>query len=666
MTKTQRSAFAGPRTTRTLAIVLAIALVLTCGAPAHAAKGVSPYLPLNLSPEIERQIEQVLALAGQPVIRRPIAAATVQEALPRACKVDLALCKSVERYLRRYMQGWGVTDASVEAGSSADSTQPIPNRRGQPWDSEWDAAARAYWQPGDYLILSAGGATHRGDSTPAGSMLSVGTEYMQIDVGWREHWLSPMSDSSFLISTEAPTMPSVTISNYRPVTGLGLQYEFFVAEASSQSNILNGDGVTEGKPHLAGLHLAAEPFSGWSFGVSRVMQYGGGGRRDSLRDLLKAFFDPTNYDNVSSVNDDQFGNQVASITSSLVIPGRVPFTAYVEYAGEDTVRNRMHLLGNAALSVGARWPSLPGNLDLTLEASEWQNAWYVHPIYPDGMTNKGLVTGHWFGNQRIKGDDVIGHSAMVRLGWRPWFGGQMSLRYRMLRNDSYSPPDYHDAHEASISYARAWGHIVAGAEVMTGRDVFGADLSQGRVFVRWSELPDVTGSSSISPATSLFETGDAEVFVDVGVNATQVAVDEYANPSPDTTSVRAAGHLGIGVRRIGEGRSDFGARIELDDIEGELLTSVRMIDYRYRFKGSLAASFFLGASRYDLATPAYGLYYGLGVQWRNVLEGWDLNLDGRFAEKVSRDYVLPNDPDSDRRNAYYDIYGVSLYFSRRF
>jgi hypothetical protein len=54
------------------------------------AHGVTPYLPLNLEPEIEAQIERVLILAGKPVMRRPIAAATVLDALPKACRVDQA------------------------------------------------------------------------------------------------------------------------------------------------------------------------------------------------------------------------------------------------------------------------------------------------------------------------------------------------------------------------------------------------------------------------------------------------------------------------------------------------------------------------------------------------------------------------------------------------
>ena len=55
-----------------------------------------------------------------------------------------------------------------------------------------------------------------------------------------------------------------------------------------------------------------------------------------------------------------------------------------------------------------------------------------------------------------------------------------------------------------------------------------------------------------------------------------------------------------------------------------MLLGVRALDYRYRFANPLALSFFLGASRYDLATPAYGYYLGAGVQWRDILPGFDL------------------------------------------
>ena len=77
------------------------------------AGGVTPYLPLNLEPEIESQIERVLILGNQPVMTRPIAAATVLKALPKACKVDAALCERVQRYLARYTHSSALDRKSV-------------------------------------------------------------------------------------------------------------------------------------------------------------------------------------------------------------------------------------------------------------------------------------------------------------------------------------------------------------------------------------------------------------------------------------------------------------------------------------------------------------------------------------------------------------------------
>ncbi len=54
------------------------------------------YLPLNLEPEIERQIERVLILADEPMLKRPFAVELVKHALPQACKVDKPLCTKVQ------------------------------------------------------------------------------------------------------------------------------------------------------------------------------------------------------------------------------------------------------------------------------------------------------------------------------------------------------------------------------------------------------------------------------------------------------------------------------------------------------------------------------------------------------------------------------------------
>mgnify|MGYP006188566547 FL=1 len=61
-----------------------VAALLTVGAlPVLAHQGISPYLPLQLSPEIESQVAQLLINAGEVQLSRPVRAATVKRALSR-------------------------------------------------------------------------------------------------------------------------------------------------------------------------------------------------------------------------------------------------------------------------------------------------------------------------------------------------------------------------------------------------------------------------------------------------------------------------------------------------------------------------------------------------------------------------------------------------------
>ena len=133
-----------------------------------------------------------------------------------------------------------------------------------------------------------------------------------------------------------------------------------------------------------------------------------------------------------------------------------------------------------------------------------------------------------------------------------------------------------------------------------------------------------------------------------------------------TESLGIAPHFAIGARRAVSERSDLGVRAEIDDIDGDMLFSVRALDYRYRFRNPLALSVFLGASRLDLATPAYGYYYGAGVQWRNLLRDVDVGLDLRYGDKIARDKLLPSDPPSTKRpDSFYDLTGATLSLSYR-
>jgi Capsule assembly protein Wzi len=651
-------------------------LLLIVQAQAFAG-GVTPYLPLNLEPEIESQIERVLILGNQPVMTRPIAAATVLKALPKACKVDAALCERVQRYLARYTHSSGLTHASVEGAHGTGVNDTLPNSYGMGSKSTWEASAQAYWQPSDYILAEVGGVGYEGRTNFTGSMLSIGGSYAQLDLGFRPHWWSPLSDSSMLMSTEAPTMPSVTLSNYEPFTPLGIRYEFFDERMSKSNHIAfeEPDGTfidKTGNPLLFGAHLSIEPVSGWSFGVSRLLQYGGAGRPESLTDLAKGFFNPSGADNIGSdlSFNNQFGNQQAAFSSSFIFPGKVPFVVYADYAGEDTSHGKNYLLGNSALSVGIHFPRIFERFDLTVETSEWQNSWYVHNLYLDGMRNDGFVTGNWGADQRTFLNSVGAHSGTVRLGWNATFGGLLELRYRVLQNDNYDQFQYSRYHEFTVDYSRPWKGAIVGGEVDVGKDSFGANFSRVAAFVRYDD-PHSTGLGS-AMADAFSGSGESddksgnEIFVDAGVNFYQVTADLENSNDKTTDPTKEGYHFAVGARRAVSDHNDLGTRVEVDDVEGHSLIGIRLIDYRYRFKGPIALDAFLGAARYALGTPAYGFYYGVGAQWRNVLPGWDVGVDLRYDDTLARDHLLPSDPQGPRPDSFYYVLGAVFSVSYHF
>jgi len=650
--------------------------MLTALARSAAADGVSAYLPLSLEPEMERQIERVLILADEPILKRPFAVALVEDALPQACRVDKPLCTKVKRYLQRYTRDYAVTHASATGALTHDRDGGVvPDAHGLPVRSDWELSAQGYVQPNDYVLLSGGAIAYKGRSEPTGSMLSLGFNWAQLDIGYRDHWWSPATDSSMLISTEAPSTPSVTVSNYEPLTRLGFQYEFFLTRLSQPGgNILYNDVLSSGSPRLFGTQFSIEPFSGWSIGLNRFLEYGGGsGLPDSARFLLRDFFKP------SGLSQTQ-GNQQASYVSRFLFPGKTPFAVYFQYAGEDNSNGGSYLLGNAALTAGLDVPRIARYFDVTYEFSEWQNIWYVHNIFLDGMSDHGLVLGNWGADQRNFGDGVGARSQMLRVGWEPPFGGYLEERVRTLANQTYFGGDsrvysaanpafpYHRYLDVTLRYSRPWKDMTVGGELFGGRDIDGKSFSRLSAFVRYGGDERTRDDGSLnedSYAGAPHEHG-AEVFVDAGMNVNRVRADVEPGIPITTSQWGFDPHIGVGARRAVSANNDLGVRLELDEADHHSLIGVRALDYRYRFTDWFAAGLFVGVARYNLATPAYSMYYGVGVLWRNILPKWDLGADFRHAQNVARDHVLASDPQGPRPDSFYKIDTGLLYLSRRF
>jgi hypothetical protein len=157
----------------------------------------------------------------------------------------------------------------------------------------------------------------------------------------------------------------------------------------------------------------------------------------------------------------------------------------------------------------------------------------------------------------------------------------------------------------------------------------------------------------------------AEPFVDLGLNSSRVEA-RIANQDAVGVTNTTGLHFGVGVRRELPKGGNIGVRLELDDIDSNVLLAIRALDYRYNLSQRLGLNAFAGAARLNLATPAYGYYFGGGVQLKDLRPKWDLSIDLRYGDKIARDNLLPTDPQGGSPDNFYDLTGISIYLSRRF
>ena len=399
------------------------------------AGGVSAYLPLNLEPEMERQIERVLILADEPILKRPFAVELVLAALPQACKVDKPLCTKVKRYLQRYSRDYAVTHASATGAVTHDNDGGVvPNSHGLPVNSSWEFSAQGYVQPNDYVLLSGGAIAYSGRTVPTGSMLSLGFNWAQLDIGYRDHWLSPATDSSMLISTESPTMPSVTLSNYEPLTRFGFQYELLlVTLVALRSHRLPRARKAAASPTCSARNSpSSRSAAGRSGSIGICSMAAASGMPTSLRFLLaKAFFKPS-----GEVADS--GQSASVLCQPLHLSGKDAVCRVFPVRRARTPRTAAATCSAIRRSPPAStfprfWRSLRHDVRNLRMAEHLVRA----HIFLDGMTNDGLVVGNWGADQRNFGDGVGARSQMLRIGWEPPFGGYLEERVRTVVNQNY-------------------------------------------------------------------------------------------------------------------------------------------------------------------------------------------------------------------------------------
>ena len=151
---------------------------------------------------------------------------------------------------------------------------------------------------------------------------------------------------------------------------------------------------------LLSLRLTVQPLSYLELGASRILQWGGEGRPESLDSLWNAIKGNDNFD---SANDDK-SNQIAGLDFRLNAQPllQIPVGIYGQYVGEDEAgflpAKKMYLAGtdfsssynNMPYQLYAEWADTRTN-------GQVDGVSYNHYVYTDGYYQHGFPLGHAIG-----------------------------------------------------------------------------------------------------------------------------------------------------------------------------------------------------------------------------------------------------------------------------
>lgn len=298
------------------------------------------------------------------------------------------------------------------------------------------------------------------------SYFSLGGDALQLDIGYKQDWLSPFQTRSMLYSNNAKTTLSVGIKNPVPFANWwDLQYNVFVKTLEQHDAVVVGDTVTSGTPYVLTTQLSIQPFAGTSIAFNRTFQFGGRGKDISLEQIWGAFTDAVGNDNrglIPSCGDTsveqqicEFGNQRASVTLKQNFG---LLSLYGEFAGEDAASGSNLFLGDLAVSAGLHVPNLSvgsQQYSFVYEVTEHQSAWHTHGTYREGYRVDKVSIGHWGTNYTFGTEGASGLSQALILDTK-FVDYHVSVNYLFHRNKK-SPNqarlnyDYVDHHDLAIT-----------------------------------------------------------------------------------------------------------------------------------------------------------------------------------------------------------------------
>lgn len=155
--------------------------------------------------------------------------------------------------------------------------------------------------------------------------------------------------------------------------------------------------------------------------------------------------------------------------------------------------------------------------------------------------------------------------------------------------------------------------------------------------------------------------------VDLGVVYSDVTPSEPSPIDGDFSDGDTGYHIGVGAyRNRDDSKWVYGVKLELQDVVGSSLLSVRAIDVGYEMTPRFTINGYLGATRYDLSTPAYGYRAGLGGRYW-FSQRWALSAEASYGDAAARDKLLPEEqPITGSPDIFFDIVQLSIYLKYKF
>jgi hypothetical protein len=309
---------------------------------------------------------------------------------------------------------------------------------------------------------------------------------VQLDLGYKDHWYSPFKNAAQIMSNNAQMPASVSFSTVEPISNWwSADFELFYTKLDEVKDGIYYQGQWhDGSPELLGFHASIEPIAGWKLGFNRALQMGGGPRETDISDIFKGFFNPAGNDNNTEdlSRDEELGDQLMSITSTVYFNWEMPTEIYLEYAAEDTNDHSNFKFGNESMSLGIYLPKVSDNSSLRYEFNKWNTAWYTNHLYKYGNTNKGFVFGHYGADDRNFGDAV---PAIVQTINYHYFDSALSswqLKASTQKNDR---AEYSRAYSLSIMNSQKVGNFRLESSLTGGKNSFEEDFAYLSVSLLW-------------------------------------------------------------------------------------------------------------------------------------------------------------------------------------